>query len=179
MKYSTILTLVSSLAFVAATPTDQTAVGAKAHVKFTGDKIKGTVRLTQAQEGGPTIISYDITGLDPSSKRGMHIHESGNLTSGCAGAGGHYNPFSKEHGAPTDAIRHVGDLGNIESNAKGHAKGRFSDTLVQLLGPQSVIGRSIVVHGGTDDLGKGANADSKKTGNAGARPACAVIEKLG
>lgn len=32
--------------------------------------------------------------------------------------------------------------------------------------------RTIVVHSGTDDLGKGGHAESKKTGNAGTRPAC-------
>jgi Cu/Zn superoxide dismutase len=32
--------------------------------------------------------------------------------------------------------------------------------------------RTVVVHDGTDDLGKGGHPDSKKTGNAGGRPAC-------
>lgn len=32
--------------------------------------------------------------------------------------------------------------------------------------------RTIVVHAGTDDLGRGDTEESKKTGNAGARPAC-------
>ena len=35
--------------------------------------------------------------------------------------------------------------------------------------------RTIVVHSGTDDLGKGGHEQSKTTGNAGGRPACGVI----
>lgn len=69
----------------------------------------------------------------------------------------------------------MGDLGNVSTDASGVAKGSKKDSLVKLLGPNSVIGRSVVVHSGTDDLGKGGNEESLKTGNAGTRPACGVI----
>ena len=47
--------------------------------------------------------------------------------------------------------------------------------MVALFGPFSVVGRSCVLHKKTDDLGKGGDAESLKTGNAGARIACGVI----
>ena len=31
---------------------------------------------------------------------GFHIHEKGDLSENCAGAGGHYNPAGMNHGAP-------------------------------------------------------------------------------
>jgi len=46
---------------------------------------------------------------------------------------------------------------------------------VDLLGDRSVIGRGFVVHADKDDLGKGGDAESFKTGNAGDRLACGVI----
>ncbi|PTB36390.1 Superoxide dismutase [Cu-Zn] [Trichoderma asperellum] len=148
----------------------------KAVTILRGDaKVSGTVIFEQASEGAPTTITYNITGNDPNAKRGFHIHTFGDNTNGCTSAGPHFNPFNKNHGAPSDEVRHVGDLGNIETDAQGNAKGTITDNLVQLIGPNSVIGRTVVVHAGTDDLGKGDNEESLKTGNAGPRPACGVI----
>jgi Cu-Zn family superoxide dismutase len=80
------------------------------------------------------------------------------------------------HGGPKSAERHVGDLGNIESNGPAtESVLNFTDPFVQIYGATSVIGRAVVVHELEDDLGMGGNADSLKTGNAGNRLACGVI----
>ena len=50
------------------------------------------------------------------------------------------NPFSKTHGAPTDDTRHVGDLGNLRTDAQGNAVGSVEDKLVKLIGQESVLG---------------------------------------
>ncbi|CUM62961.1 uncharacterized protein PRCAT00000521001 [Priceomyces carsonii] len=148
----------------------------KAVAVLRGDsKVTGVVNFEQASESDPTTITYKISGNDANAKRGFHIHTFGDNTNGCTSAGPHFNPFSKEHGAPEDDNRHVGDLGNVSTDGSGIASGTIKDSVVKLLGANSILGRTVVVHSGTDDLGKGGNAESKKTGNAGTRPACGVI----
>ena len=58
---------------------------------------------------------------------------------------------------------------------EGNATFKLSDHQVSLFGGHSVVGRACVLHGFTDDLGKGRDAESLKTGNAGPRIACGVI----
>ncbi|KAF9221017.1 hypothetical protein BS17DRAFT_786373 [Gyrodon lividus] len=151
----------------------------KAAVVLKGDSlVTGTVTFEQFTKGGPVTISGDIRNLDPSSKRGFHIHELGDLTGGCLSTGSHFNPSGNTHGAPTDSVRHVGDLGNIVSDEYGTATLSFTDDLISLNGPFSIVGRAVVVHEGEDDLGRGGNEDSLKTGNAGGRAACGVIGRV-
>jgi Cu-Zn family superoxide dismutase len=70
----------------------------------------------------------------------------------------------------------VGDLGNIEAGADGKVTLDTKDHLIMIYGDvNNVIGRSLVLHAGVDDLGKGGNEESLKTGNAGARIACGII----
>ncbi|KAI6814115.1 Superoxide dismutase [Hortaea werneckii] len=151
-------------------------VKAAAVAVLRGDSnVKGTVTFEQASESADTTVSWTISGHDANAERGMHVHAFGDNTNGCTSAGPHFNPHQRTHGAPVDSERHVGDLGNFKTDGHGNAQGSVTDKLVKLIDPESVFGRTIVVHAGTDDLGKGGNEDSKKTGNAGGRPACGVI----
>ena len=104
----------------------------------------------------------------------------GNLINGCATAGAHYNPAGLTHGGPADEVRHVGDLGNIKAGDDKVGRYNANDRLVMIYGDKNnVIGRSMVVHEKVDDLGRGGDEESKKTGNAGPRLACGVIGTSG
>jgi len=154
----------------------ETVFARKAVAVLSGDSsVKGTVTFEQESFHGPVTVNGHITGLDPSSARGFHVHELGDATNGCLSSGSHFNPFGKNHGGPSSSERHVGDLGNIKSDESGVAEFTITDRKISLNGRTGIIGRTVVVHAGTDDLGKGGNDESLKTGNAGARAACGVI----
>lgn len=65
--------------------------------------------------------------------------------------------------------------GNIEADEDGVAQVNIEDRQVKLIGPHSVIGRSIVLKSNEDDLGKGGHEFSLITGNSGQRIAGGVI----
>ncbi|XP_074663136.1 superoxide dismutase [Cu-Zn]-like [Tubulanus polymorphus] len=147
----------------------------KAICQLAGDgAVKGCVCFQQEANSDLVKVTGSITGL-ARGKHGFHIHEFGDYSNGCVSAGGHFNPFAKEHGAPEDDMRHVGDLGNVLANDDGVVTIDITDKMIQLVGVNSIIGRSVVVHADVDDLGKGGHELSKTTGNAGGRLACGVI----
>jgi len=132
-----------------------------------GNNVSGTVTFTQTENGIKVVA--DLQGLTK-GKHGFHIHECGDCSSADgSSAGGHFNPEMESHGAPTDSIRHVGDLGNIEADSTGNASLEFIDTMIALDGEHSIIGRSVIIHKNEDDL------ITQPTGNADGRVACGVI----
>ncbi|CAO3574160.1 unnamed protein product [Mortierella alpina] len=136
--------------------------------------VSGTIHFTQENESSPVHVKAELAGLAP-GKHGFHIHEFGDNTNGCMSAGGHFNPHGLTHGAPTAQVRHAGDLGNVTVGADGKATLDTTDSQLKLIGPHSIIGRTVVVHEGEDDLGLGGHELSASTGNAGGRLACGVI----
>jgi len=134
-----------------------------------GNHVQGIVRFTQVKDGVHVVA--DLSGLTP-GKHGFHIHAYGDCSDPRGkSAGGHFNPEGTPHGAPTDvsSMRHVGDLGNIAADENGNAHLDWIDPLLSLSGSHNIIGRSVVVHGGADDL------KSQPSGAAGPRVAFGVI----
>ena len=121
-------------------------------------------------EGGVHVVG-EIGGLTP-GKHGFHIHQKGDLSDPkLASAGGHFNPGGVKHGGPNTEERHAGDWGNIEANEKGVAKVDGTFKGVSLNGEKNgIMGRSVIVHAGEDDL------KTDPSGNSGDRIAGGVIE---
>lgn len=114
---------------------------------------------------GPQYVTVKgkLQGL-PLGKRGFHIHEFGHPE--CSKAGSHFNPDGFDHGGLHDRNSHAGDLGNVRNGMVYLRTKKFS-----LTGNRGVIGRSLIIHEGEDDLGKSGDP----TGKAGKRLGCAII----
>ena len=131
--------------------------------------LSGTVLFKSTASG--LIVEAHIMGLKPNSYHGLHIHEMGQCEGpGYESAGGHFNPQKHKHGAPGKE-GHMGDLGNIISDADGHGKLNLLLTDVRPEEFNLIVGRSIVIHDKADDQ------KSQPAGNSGARIACGVIKR--
>ena len=111
---------------------------------------------------GGLLMVTEVSGL-PETESGflaLHIHEG----KSCAGEGfgetkGHYNPTGQPH------PEHTGDLPPL-LNVGGRALLAVETDRFFL---EEIIGRTVVIHGGPDDL------HSQPAGNAGQKIACGVI----
>lgn len=136
----------------------------------TGNKLAGTLSVGLESDG--LRIRGDLTGLDPGSEHGFHIHENGDCSApDASSAGGHFNPQGKQHGNPGTDPHHAGDMFNILADAQGLAK---VDSLVPGVmlgggGENDVLGRAIVLHKKADDY------VTQPSGDSGDRIACGVI----
>lgn len=142
---------------------------------FREKKIHGIVTFTE-QTGRKVRIDVDITGLKKNALHGFHVHEYGDMSDHCDSMCAHFNPYGKTHGCPGKTERHVGDLGNLRTDASGRAQYHFFDHVIQLRGTvANIVGRGLIIHADPDDCGEGEHETSKTTGNSGKRIACAVI----
>ena len=113
---------------------------------------EGSLELRQKPHDLTSIIG-EFKNVQP----GLHalkIHELGDLEYGCESAGYVYNPFGAKHGHSHFDIndRRVGDLENLQARFDTNAEYKNRDLLVNLSGPNSVIGRSMVLYEREDDF---------------------------
>jgi Cu-Zn family superoxide dismutase len=133
---------------------------------------RGEVTFTPEEADGKKGIrvTASFTGLQM-GEHGFHIHERGDCSApDASSAGGHFNPATKPHAARDAAERHVGDLGNLKADPYGMARANFVDGMLALDGPNSIVGKAVIIHQNADDF------TTQPTGNAGGRLACGVIE---
>jgi Cu-Zn family superoxide dismutase len=137
-----------------------------------GSEVRGTVHFYETSKGVRVVAN--ISGLKP-GLHGFHIHDKGDCSApDASSAGGHFNPGGMKHGGPNDAQRHAGDFGNITADASGKATFKTVDSHIGFDGPNSIIGRGVIVHANPDDL----VSQTPTPGNAGPRVACAVIKVM-
>ena len=125
--------------------------------------VKG--RITLGDQEGVTRIFIDLTGL--TGEHGFHIHEESDCRSALANLSkGHFNPEKKPHG------EHMGDLPNIRADVYGTFRDAIYVRHVSLTGPNSVIGRAVIITSRFDDY------KTQPDGRSGQAIACGVIKKI-
>ena len=144
-------------ASLSSTATNQ-SIGSVKFFELADGKIKMDLELNFPERADSTVA--------------VHFHEHGDCGNMGENAHGHWNPTNEPHGKWGGANYHSGDIGNIQLDNKGKATlsvttDRWNITEGDV---NSIIGRGIIVHGGTDDY------TTQPTGNSGPRVGCGVIE---
>ncbi|RZL51021.1 MAG: superoxide dismutase family protein [Pedobacter sp.] len=136
------------------------AIGTAKFYALADGKIKMDLELNFAERADSTVA--------------VHFHEHGDCGNMGENTHGHWNPTNEPHGKWDSANFHSGDIGNIKLDGKGHATLSVTTDRwnIKTGDAKSIIGRGIIVHGGTDDY------TTQPTGNSGPRVGCGVIEAV-
>ncbi|MEK3782454.1 superoxide dismutase family protein [Paenibacillus sp. FSL R5-0810] len=110
----------------------------------------GSATLEQIHDG--VKVKITASGLTP-GKHGFHVHENAIQGTDFKSAGAHFNPTHKHHGLENPQGSHVGDMPNLVVGADGTVE---AETIIQhgtleKGQPNSVLGRSLIIHAGEDD----------------------------
>ncbi|XP_069781146.1 extracellular superoxide dismutase [Cu-Zn] [Narcine bancroftii] len=133
--------------------------------------IRGSVLFSQRYPGGRlkadiNLAGFALTRVQPLCA--IHVHQYGVLNGSCPSTGPHYNPHHVNHPL------HPGDFNNFRVR-NGKIVEHLRNLRASLFGPESILGRAVVIHEKEDDLGLGGDEESVKNGNAGRKLACCTI----
>ena len=110
----------------------------------------------------------------------MHVHENPVTGGECSSSGQVWNPTEVDHGSWDASVRKAGSLQSLVSKSEYEETTlEYMDPVTTLFGDNSILGRSIVIHAGADDLGLGDDEGSKANGNSGDPVACCTIKRVG
>jgi Cu-Zn family superoxide dismutase len=174
MRFALIGLLAAGLSGCESVQNPLSSDGARATAKLQptkGNNTSGTAEFRQV--GNKVRVVVNVSGLKPGGEHGFHVHEAGDCSSGDGmSAKGHFNPLGKPHGSPDSPERHAGDMPMLRADSSGNARLETElDVITVAPGPTSIVGRGLIVHADPDDF------KTQPTGNAGARLACAVIQR--
>jgi Cu-Zn family superoxide dismutase len=133
-----------------------------------GSSLAGAATFTRTATGVHVNVELENA---PPGVHGFHLHDQGDCSApDFTSAGGHFNPTHAAHGGPDAPIHHAGDFGNITVGPDGRGRLELDSTMLTVApGPNSVLGKAVILHEKADDL------TSQPTGAAGARIGCGVV----
>jgi Cu-Zn family superoxide dismutase len=174
----------------AATPRATGALPGTVSAGLVGPDGASLGQVSLSFEGGATTLSVEANGLTPGA-HGFHLHKTGKCepkspdptdaskTGDFLSAGGHLAEEGQSHGS------HTGDLPSLIAGPDGRAL--LTTTLYGV--PEEAVldndGTAVMVHAMPDNFGNvpdryapgGTDDTTKKTGDAGGRVGCAVVQK--
>ncbi|XP_051549839.1 uncharacterized protein cusr isoform X1 [Myxocyprinus asiaticus] len=118
---------------------------------------EGQVRFSQVSPQGPTFLNISFTGLNARAA-GYHVHilPIKSIEEPCSDSNimGHFNPFSVDVAsspAPGNGTVDQYEIGDISGKfgpltGQNGFQNQYTDSNMPLSGPNSIIGRSLVIH---------------------------------
>lgn len=175
MKNYLIIALLTATTIMTSCSSNKDTEVAEAKLATTADaKDIGTAKFFQLADGKMRMDLEINFPARADSVVAVHFHEHGDCGNMGENAHGHWNPTNENHGEWNSAAYHSGDIGNIQLDDKGHGKVSITTDRWSIVDndTSTIIGRGIIVHGGTDDY------TTQPTGNSGPRVGCGVITKI-
>ncbi len=169
------LLIAGAMLFASCSSTNKVKTAKKASATISGTEkdtsVSGFVTFVQAYGKVKMVLNLYIPSKANSSVA-VHLHEMGACGDMGKDAHGHWNPTNQQHGKWGSSSFHLGDLGNVALDAKGHGTMELVTSLWTIGGSanNNILGRSVIVHSGIDDY------VSQPAGNAGSRIGCGVIQ---